>query len=154
MSPLLEDVAAREYNQVHQEHTVAVVNRRRGGGTHKYKKGKAEERRAVSAKGPEPLQVEEGIYEMITCILEGRDVAGEQRAARLPGDNPEVDGMDKGQMENIFCTIRQVVEEKRERGPGAGRRAGARQESAFQRRETARGDASAEHQRTRRDEWF
>ena len=58
---------------------MAVASRRRGGGKHTDKKSKAEETQAASAKRPEPLQVEEAIQEMITCILEGSDVEGEQR---------------------------------------------------------------------------
>ena len=59
--------------------TVAVASRRRGGGKHTDKKSKAEETQAASAKRPEALQVEEAIQEMITCILGGSDVEGEQR---------------------------------------------------------------------------
>ena len=58
-------------------------------------------------------------------------------------------------MESIQCGIRRALEEKRikkfqewEEIEG-----GSRQESAFRRRTTARGDASAEYRRARRDEW-
>ena len=59
--------------------TIQVTSRLRGGGKHKDKKSKAEKRPAASAKQPEPLQMEKVLEEMVTCIVEGSDVEGEQR---------------------------------------------------------------------------
>ena len=93
--------------------TIQVTSRLRGGGRHKDKKSKAEKRPDASAKQPEPLQMEKVLEEMVTCIVEGSDVEGEQRLQSFLATIQKSTGWDKGLLENMECRIRQVVEEKR-----------------------------------------
>ena len=93
--------------------TIQVTSRLRGGGKHKDKRSKAEKRPAASAKQPEPLQMEKVLEEMVTCIVEGRDVEGEQRLQSFLATIQKSTGWDKGLLEDMECRIRQAVEEKR-----------------------------------------
>ena len=93
--------------------TIQVTNRLRGGGKHKDKRSKVEKRPAASAKQPEPLQMEKVLEEMVTCIVEGRDVEGEQRLQSFLATIQKSTGWDNGLLENMECRIRQAVEEKR-----------------------------------------
>ena len=93
--------------------TIQVTSRLRGGGKHKDKRSKAEKRPAASATQPEPLQMEKVLEEMVTCIVEGRDVEGEQRLQSFLATIQKSTGWDKGLLENMECRIRQAVEEKR-----------------------------------------
>ena len=80
---------------------------------HKDKKSKAEKRPVASAKKPEPLQMEKVLEEMVTCIVEGSDVEGEQRLQSFLATIRKSTGWDKGLLEIMECRIRQAVEEKR-----------------------------------------
>ena len=93
--------------------TIQVTSRLRGGGKHKDKKSKAEKRPAASAKQPEPLQMEKVLEEMVTCIVEGSDVEGEQRLQSFLATIQNSTGWEKGRLEIMECRIRQAVEEKR-----------------------------------------
>ena len=93
--------------------TIQVTSRMRGGGKHKDKKSKAEKRPAASTMQPEPLQMEKVLEEMVTCIVEGSDVEGEQRLQSFLTTIQKSTGWDKGQLEIMECRIRQAVEEKR-----------------------------------------
>ena len=93
--------------------TIQVTSRLRGGGKHKDKKSKAEKRPAASAKKPEPLQMEKVLEEMVTCIVEGSDVEGEQRLQSFLATIQKLTGWDKVLLDIMECRIRQAVEERR-----------------------------------------
>ena len=93
--------------------TIQVTSRLRGGRKHKDKKSKAEKRPAASAKQPEPQQMEKVLEEMVTCIVEGSDVEGEQRLQSFLATIQKLTGWDKVLLDIMECGIRQAVEEKR-----------------------------------------
>ena len=145
-----------------------VVSRMRGGGRHKDKKSKAEEKQAASLERPEQncdeepesdrspaiqeeeviqqLEENEGYREIIACVAEGDDLEMEHKIRNYLTALQEWSGSDKGQVENNDRGIRRVVEARRR---ATGRERTAEQEQGKQVRfagvEQPRGKASAEH---------
>ena len=154
--------------------------RMRGGGKHKDKKGKAENKqvtsqKSVSNEGPAILDSEkeaiirtwqenEGSRKFIEVIPEGSDDEMEQALQSYRTAGREVLGWDQGQADMMECGLRWAVEARRkgrwqqeeeqrrqeEQGQNSRQQ---REESAFRRRRTVGGDASAEHLRASGDGW-
>ena len=115
---------------------------------------------SVSDKGQAILESEkEKVIQLIECderyrnivagLAEGNNIEAERKIQCYLTTFHELSGTDKGEMSTTECAIRWAVEARRER-----KGTEQEQESAFLRRGTVRGDASAEHRRAGGDEWI